>query len=62
MGHASDLTAQITYGKKINGTRGRKPDFEVNEVKAVRRHKKTEKYFSFKAEKLNNINSKNKNK
>lgn len=54
MGHASDLTAQMTYGKKVNGTRGRKPEFEDREVKSVRVHKKTEKYFSFKNDKFKN--------
>lgn len=48
MGHASDLTAQMTYGKKINGTRGRKPTLEEGEVNTVKKHRKTEKYFSFK--------------
>lgn len=56
MGHASDLTAQMTYGKKINGTRGRKPKILNDEVKTVRKHKKTEKYFSFD----NSIKNKNK--
>jgi len=46
MGHATDLTAQSTYGKKVNGTRGVKPDVQENEVDSVRRNKKTEKYFT----------------
>ncbi len=46
MGHASDLTAQMTYGKKVNGTKGRKPKINSNEIKTVRVHKKTKKYFS----------------
>lgn len=50
MGHASDLTAQMTYGKKINGTKGRKPEVEKEEVKSVRNHTKTSKYFSIKKE------------
>jgi len=58
MGHASDLTAQMTYGKKVNGTRGRKPKMKDDEVKTVRKHKKTEKYFSFE----NSIKNRNKNK
>lgn len=58
MGHASDLTAQMTYGKKVNGTRGRKPKMKGDEVKTVRKHKKTEKYFSFES----TIKNKNKNK
>lgn len=57
MGHASDLTAQMTYGKKINGTRGRKPKIKNDEVKSVRKHKKTMKYFSFD----NGIKNTNKN-
>tara|TARA_Y100001960_G_scaffold321323_1_gene395794 strand:- start:23233 stop:24285 length:1053 start_codon:yes stop_codon:yes gene_type:complete len=60
MGHASDLTAQMTYGKKINGTRGRKPEMEKNEVENVRKHKKTEKYFSFKNLEKNKQNKGNK--
>lgn len=48
MGHATDLTAQALYGKKVNGTRARKPEVEKNEVDSVRRNKKTEKYFTFK--------------
>lgn len=51
MGHASDLTAQMTYGKKIYGTRGRKPKIDQDEVNTVRKHKKTEKYFSNKTNK-----------
>lgn len=60
MGHASDLTAQMTYGKKINGTRGKKPEIEQNEISNVRSHKKTNKYFSFKDEltKIKNKKSK----
>ena len=46
MGHASDLTAQMTYGKKIYGTRGKKQLIDKNEVNNVRNHKKTIKYFS----------------
>jgi len=36
MGHASDLTALTTYGRKVNGTRGRKPEVDKNEIKNVR--------------------------
>jgi len=36
MGHASDLTAQAHYGKKIHGTRGRKPEVNKDELKNVR--------------------------
>lgn len=62
MGHASDLTAQMTYGKKINGTRGRKPDIEKKEIDSVRVHKKTEQYFSFKKLEKNKQKGNNKNK
>lgn len=64
MGHATDLTAQSTYGKKRYGTRGRKPNVDKNEVESVRRNKKTEKYFTFKDNKSNpskNSNNKSNN-
>lgn len=40
MGHASDLTAQEHYGKKIHGNKGRKPDINKNDLKRVRRSTK----------------------
>lgn len=65
MGHATDLTAQMTYGKKIHGTRGRKPKINDLELSTVRKHKKTLKYqeFSFTQKSKNKVKStKNKNK
>lgn len=49
MGHASDLTAQSHYGKKIHGTRGRKPEVDESELKKVR---SKEKSFVFEFSKL----------
>jgi integrase len=36
MGHGSDLTAQEHYGRKVHGTRGRKPDVNKNDLRRVR--------------------------
>lgn len=41
MGHAVDDTAITTYGKKVNGTRGVKPKINSEEVKRVRKSKKS---------------------
>lgn len=60
MGHASDLTAQMTYGKKVNGTRGKKPEIDKNEISNVRSHQKTNKYFSFKEELIKSKQKKSK--
>jgi len=46
MGHASDRTAQEHYGKKIMGTRGRRPKVSEREVTLVRKTKQR-KIFSF---------------
>jgi integrase len=46
MGHASDLTALTTYGRKVNGTKGRKPEVNKNEIKNIR-SKSNENKFSF---------------
>ena len=62
MGHASDLTAQMTYGKKINGTKGVKPSIDNAEIKSVRKHKKTEKYFSLQNTLNKKVNKKMKKK
>lgn len=55
MGHAVDDTALTTYGKKVNGTRGIKPKINSEEIKRV---KKSKKSYTFT---LDNI-TKNKNK
>jgi integrase len=57
MGHASDLTAQAHYGKKIHGTRGRKPEVDENELKNI---KTKDKKFVFEFEKLTQKNKQNK--
>ena len=44
MGHASDLTAQSHYGKKIHGTRGRKPKVNQKELKNVRQSNKNTEF------------------
>ncbi len=63
MGHATDLTAQMTYGKKINGTRGKKkPKLEEAEVNTVKIHQKTTKYFNFKKELEKKMGNKNPSK
>lgn len=62
MGHATDLTAQMTYGKKINGTRGKKPKLEEGEVNTVKIHQKTTKYFNFKKELEKKVGNKNPSK
>lgn len=59
MGHATDLTAQMTYGKKVNGTRGRKPKLEEAEVNNVKKHHKTTKYFDLKKELQKKVGNKN---
>jgi integrase len=38
MGHASDLTAQEHYGKKIFGTKGRKPNVNKKDLSKVKSH------------------------
>jgi integrase len=40
MGHASDLTAQEHYGRKIHGSRGRKPEVNKNDLSKVKTNKK----------------------
>lgn len=40
MGHASDLTAQEHYGRKVNGSRGRKPVVNKSEMDKVKMSEK----------------------
>lgn len=47
MGHASELTAQMTYGKKIYGRRGKKPKAKKSEMKNIRVNTKKLNKFSF---------------
>lgn len=51
MGHANDLTAQAHYGKKIHGTRGKKPKVDQQELKRVIQKNKK---FVFRFEKSKN--------
>lgn len=47
MGHASDLTAQMTYGKRRYGNSARKPKVNTEEVNKVRKSPKAQKGFTF---------------
>lgn len=47
MGHASDLTAQMTYGKRRYGNSTVKPKVKTDEVNKVRKNPKAQKGFTF---------------